>query len=163
MTSAPPEGRGAGKGHSSWGEGRKRGDTCDTVQRDGGGGNGLSYGQRGQRDTVIQGGRQAQGPGELGRLWGCLGDHVCTGLRGASGGKGGKGLSGPLSEGHGPGGPRELTHLKRKWGGQAPSQRGGRGLCQGLGGRMGLRGGEPLTLQVVPSNKLEDFVEPDDW
>ena len=68
---------------------------------------------------------------------------------------------GCLAKGTGPADPGN-THLKRK-GGQAPSQRRGRGLCQGLGGRMGLQGGEPLTLQVVPSNKLEDFVEPNDW
>lgn len=30
-------------------------------------------------------------------------------------------------------------------------------------GLTGLRGGEPLTLQIVPSNKLEEFIEPNDW
>lgn len=161
MTSAPPEGRGAGKGHSSWGEGRKKGDTCNTVQRDGGGGNGLSYGQRGQRDTVIQGGRQARAR----RAREVVGVPRRPCLHGAQ-----KGERAERREGAGWATRRrararqtwELTHLKRK-GGQAPSQRGGRGLCQGLGGQMGLRGGEPLTLQVVPSNELEDFVEPNDW
>lgn len=47
-----PRGRGVRWGAQQLGARARRGsDTCDTVQRDGGGGNGLSYGQRGQRDS----------------------------------------------------------------------------------------------------------------
>lgn len=86
------------------------------------------------------------------------------GFRGAGGGKGGKGPSGPLGEGHGPAEPRTHPPAKEGGRGQAPWQHAGRGLCRGFEwGQMGLRGGEPLTLQVVSSNELEDFVEPNDW
>ena len=82
---------------------------------------------REDRETPLsrEGGRW--GPGELGRLWGCLGDHVCTGLRGASWGKGGKGSSGPLGEGHGPGGPREHPPEKEGGGGRLRSAEEGGG------------------------------------
>lgn len=57
---------------------------------------------------------------------------------------------------------RKDTHLKRRGAGAFAAQREGRahGSAQGL---TGLRGREHLTLQIVPSNELEDFIEQNDW
>lgn len=85
------------------------------------------------------------------------------GSEGRVGGKEGRGRVGRSAKGTGRQTPGTHPPEKEEEGGQAPSQRGGRGLCRGFGGQMGLRGGEPLTLQVVSSNELEDFVEPNDW
>ena len=86
------------------------------------------------------------------------------GSEGRVGGKEGRAQVGHSAKGTGRRSPG-LTHLQRKEeGGRRLGSTQGGGYAGALeGGQMGLRGGEPLTLQVVSSNELEDFVEPNDW
>lgn len=107
---------------SAWGRaqqlGREEGGTCDTVQRDGGRGNGLSYGQRGQTDSYA-GWRQPWRAKRAEEAAGACPGSEAWGLR-----EGTLILSGP---GH----PTE-----KEGGGRAPSQRRGRAYG-GTGGKQG--------------------------
>lgn len=132
---------------SAWGRaqqlGREEGGTCDTVQRDGGRGNGLSYGQRGQTDSYA-GWRQPWRAKRAEEAAGACPGSEAWGLR-----EGTLILSGP---GH----PTE----KEGGAGAFAAQREG---LWGDRGQTGLGGGLWLTLQVVPSNELEELIEPNDW
>lgn len=158
MTSAPPEGR-AGKGHSSWGGGR-RGVIPVTRFKEMEEGNGLSYDlERTRRDTVIQGGGRHRGQraGEV-----VVETMSAWGSEGEPRGKEGKGPGGPLDEGHGLAGPGELTHLKKEGGGRRPRSADREGAVRGLGGADGALVGSLLPSRVVQSSRLEDFVDPND-
>lgn len=56
---------------------------------------------------------------------------------------------------------REHAHLQRKRVGAGAFAAQREGLCSGPG-LTGRRGGKPLTLQIVPSNELQELVEPND-
>lgn len=103
---------------------------------------------REDRETAVtEGGRWAWGPGSV----------SAPGVGGRGGTAGGISLadSGPART--------QKTHPPEKEEGGAGAIAARRaGLCSGPGADTAQDHGS-LTLQVVPSHELEEFVEPDDW